>query len=76
MHYWIRPASLTTAAKQDEVAELFDKFNSVPYDDRVNRKASIKDIRRGFLEDFLRDSRSSLAEDINKSSLEELLLAL
>lgn len=76
MHYWIRPASLTTAAKQDEVAELFDKFNSVPYDDRVNRKASIKDIRRGFLEDFLRDSRSSLAEDINKSSLEELLLTL
>ena len=76
MQYWIRPASLTTAAKQDEIAELFDKFNSVPYDDRVNMKASIKDIRRGFLEDFLKDSRSSLAEDINKSSLEELLLAL
>ena len=26
MHYWFRPASLTTAAKQDEIAELFDKF--------------------------------------------------
>ncbi|MCD7921356.1 MAG: putative DNA binding domain-containing protein [Clostridiales bacterium] len=74
--YWIRPASLTAAAKQDEIAELFDKFNSVPYDDRVNRKASIKDIRRGFVEDFLRDSNSTLADDINKSSLEELLFSL
>lgn len=76
MQYWIRPASLTTPAKKDEVAELFDKFNSVPYDDRVNRKATIKDIRRGYLEDFLRDSNSTLAEDINISSLEELLVSL
>ena len=39
LKYWIRPASLTTDAKQDEISELFDKFNSVPFDDRVNRKA-------------------------------------
>lgn len=59
MQYWIRPASLTTAAKKDEIAELFDKFNSVPFDDRVNRMATINHIRRGYLEDFLRDSNSS-----------------
>ena len=73
--YWIRPASLTTAAKRDEIAELFDKFNSVPFDDRINRMAKIEHIRRGFLEDFLRDSNSSLIEDLNSSSLEELLIA-
>ena len=56
MKYWIRPASLTTEARQDEISELFDKFNSVPYDDRINRKARIEDIRRGFLEDFIRKS--------------------
>ena len=53
MKYWIRPASLTTDAKQDEISELFDKFNSVPFDDRVNRKAKIDDIMRGYLEDFI-----------------------
>lgn len=75
MKYWIRPASLTTEARQDEISELFDKFNSVPYDDRINRKARIEDIRRGFLEDFIRKSNSSLINELNSSSLEDLLLA-
>ena len=76
MQYWIRPASLTVAADRDGIAELFDKFNSIPFDDRVNRKATIEDIRRGYLEDFLRDSKSSLVDEINKSSMQDLLLAL
>lgn len=75
LKYWIRPASLTTEAKQDELSELFDKFNSVPFDDRVNRKAKIDNIRRGYLEDFIRKSNSSLVEELNNSSLEDLLLA-
>lgn len=75
MQYWIRPASLTTAAKTDEIAELFDKFNSVPFDDRVNRMATMDIIRRGYLEDFLRESNSSLANDLNSYSLEDLLVA-
>jgi len=54
---------------------LFDKFNSVPFDDRVNRKAKIDNIRRGYLEDFIRKSNSSLVMELNSSSLEELLLA-
>lgn len=75
MKYWIRPASLTTEAKQDEVSELFDKFNSVPFDDRINRKATIDSIRRGYLEDFIRKSNSSLVQEINNSTIEDLLLA-
>ena len=76
MRYWIRPASLTTAAKTDEVAELFDKFNSIPYDDRVNRRATINHIRRAYVEDYLFESNSSLAKEINNLSLEEMLVAL
>ena len=75
LKYWIRPASLTTEAKQDEISELFDKFNSVPFDDRVNRMAKIDNIRRGYLEDFIRKSNSSLVMELNSSSLEDLLLA-
>ena len=75
LKYWIRPASLTTEAKQDEISELFDKFNSVPFDDRVNRLAKIDNIRRGYLEDFIRKSNSSLVMELNSSTLEDLLLA-
>mgnify|MGYP000422333834 CR=1 FL=1 len=75
MYYWIRPASLTTPAKKDEIADLFDKFNSIPFDDRVNRSATINHIRRGYLEDFLLESNSSLVADLDANSLEELLIA-
>ena len=54
---------------------MFGKFNSVPFDDRVNRKATIDSIRRGYLEDFIRKSNSSLVQEINSSSIENLLLA-
>ena len=47
----------------------------MPFDDRVNRKAKIDDIRRGYLEDFIRKSNSSLVMELNSSSIEELLLA-
>lgn len=75
MKYWIRPASLTTDAKQDEISELYDKFNSVPFDDRINRKARIDDIRRGYIEDFIRKSNSSLINELNNCTLEDLLIA-
>jgi ATP-dependent DNA helicase RecG len=74
--YWIKPSSIKTVAKGAELSELFSKFNSVPFDDRVNRQAKITDIRRGFVEDFLVESGSSLAAEINKKPLEDLLVAL
>ncbi len=53
MKYWIRPASLTTEAKQNELAELFEKFALTPFVDRINNRASMEHIRRGYLEDLL-----------------------
>ena len=76
MRYWIRTGSVTSYAKKNEISELFDKFNSIPYDDRVNRTATIDDISRGYLEDFLRKSGSSLTDDLRTSTMEDLLLAL
>lgn len=75
MKYWIRPASLTTEAKQSELAELFEKFASIPFVDRINSSASMKHIRRGYLEDFIRESNSSLIEELNVRSLEDLLIS-
>lgn len=73
--YWIRPASVTVEAKRDELADLFDKFNSVPFDDRVNRKAKLEDIRRVYPEDFIRKSNSALVDQMDTSTIEELLVA-
>ena len=70
MKYWIRPASLTVEAKQSEIAELFEKFASIPFVDRINNRASMDHIRRGYLEDFIRGSNSSLIEELNVRSLE------
>ena len=75
MKYWIRPASLTTEAKQSELAELFEKFASTPFVDRINNRASMEHIRRGYLEDFIRESNSSLIEELNVRSLEDLLIS-
>ena len=74
--YWIKPSSVKTTAKGSELSELFEKFNTVPFDDRVSRQAKITDIRRGFVEDFLVESNSSLTAEINNKSMEELLTAL
>ena len=74
--YWIRPSALTMPAQQSQIAELFEKFNSVPFDDRVHRKAKIDIIRRAYVEDYLIDSNSSLAEGMNNQTLEDLLLSL
>ncbi|MBD5500275.1 MAG: hypothetical protein HDR10_03585 [Lachnospiraceae bacterium] len=55
IQYWIRPASLTVEAKQSEIAKLFEKFASIPFVDRINNWASKEHIRRGYLEDFIRE---------------------
>ena len=67
---------MKTIAKGSELAELFNKFNSVPFDDRVCRNATVDDIRRGHLEDFLRDANSSLKPQISKIPVEDMLIAL
>ncbi len=75
MKFWIRPASLTTEAKRDELSELFEKFNSIPFVDRINPRATMDLIRRGYVEDFIKDSNSSLIKEINNRSLEDLIVS-
>lgn len=55
---------------------MYEKFNSIPYDDRINRMAKLDDIRRGYVEDFLRDSNSALVGELNNRTLEDLLVSL
>jgi ATP-dependent DNA helicase RecG len=74
--YWIKPFSVKTTAKQSELFELFEKFNAVPFDDRINRAAKITDIQMGHLRDFLVESNSALADDVFSRPVEDTLVAL
>lgn len=62
-------------SEKSELAELFEKFASTPFADRINNRASMEHIRRGYLEDFIRESNSSLIEELNVRSLEDLLIS-
>ncbi|MDR3294500.1 MAG: putative DNA binding domain-containing protein [Clostridiales Family XIII bacterium] len=74
--YWIKPFSVKTIAKQSELFELFEKFNAVPFDDRVSRGAKAEDIQMGHLRDFLVESNSALAEDVFSRPVADTLLSL
>ena len=74
--YWIKPFSVKTIANHSEKFELFDKFNSVPFDDRVNRNAKISDIQLGHIRDFLVEGNSALADEVYSRPVEDTLLSM
>ena len=74
--YWIKVFSSKTVAKGNELNELFEKFASIPWDDRVNPKASLDDISRLYVEDYLQRSDSALYDQRNEMPLEDILVAL
>ncbi len=61
--------------KESQLKIYFEKFAAIPFVDRINNKASMEHIRRGYLEDFIRESNSSLIEELNTRSLEDLLIS-
>jgi ATP-dependent DNA helicase RecG len=74
--FWIRPFSVTTIANDNDLFMLFDKFNYIEADERVNERAIISDIRLGHIDDFLHESESSLVETSIEWTIEDFLLAL
>jgi ATP-dependent DNA helicase RecG len=74
--YWIKVLSVKTAAKDSEKFDLFNKFNSVPFDDRINREATADAVRWAYVEDYLADSNSALLSLRSTASIEDILLAL
>ena len=51
--YYIRVLSNTVRANRDEEITLVRRANNTPFDDMVNETASVNDIRRGLVTDFL-----------------------
>ncbi|MCI8425809.1 MAG: AAA family ATPase [Adlercreutzia sp.] len=67
---YVRRFSSTVKASTSENRELSDLGGRVPFDDRVNHRASLADLERPYMEDFLREVGSSQTNYASLSTTE------
>ena len=60
--YYIRRLSSTIKANSKEVQELFALSEVIPYDDRINPKAILEDLRPSLITNYLHEVNSGLFE--------------
>lgn len=70
--YYIRKASSTVVAKNDELKELLSLTATVPFDDRINHLASLVNIKMPLIQSFLHEVKSDLLEDSRDIPLVDL----
>jgi len=70
--YYIRKNSSSVVAKGTDETELLSLAATVPFDDRYNQRATIKDLDKGLIKEFLQDIKSSLADEVDSLSIEEI----
>ena len=61
-------------AKGADETELLSLAATVPFDDRYNQRATIKDLDKGLIKEFLQDIKSSLADEVEKRLVERCML--
>ena len=67
-HYYIRRFSSTVQANVEEKKELISLTANIPFDDRVNHKASLYDISINLIQQHLRAIGSKLQDELNNLS--------
>lgn len=72
-NYYIRYNSSSIVAKGDYEVELLNMANRVPFDDRGNTSATIKDVSMLLVRDFLTQTGSKLVEQLETSSPLQIL---
>ena len=70
--YYIRKQSSTVRARGADEQELIGLAATVPFDDRYNQQASIDDLSPRWMEEFLREVGSELADEVKFLSPEAL----
>ena len=70
--YYIRRFSSTVQANVEEKKELISLTANIPFDDRVNHRASLADISIGLVQQHLRAIGSKLYDELNNLSHLEL----
>ena len=70
--YYIRKMSSTVRPSDDELRDLFTLSNNIPFDDRVNHAADIRDLNVTLIQSYLKEIDSSLYEDSKEMDFIEL----
>ena len=70
--YYIRKMASTIEATDLDVKELVALSHNIPFDDRMNHKAEIKDLKYPLVRNYLQSVGSSLLNGLDKMSMEEL----
>ena len=63
--YYIRKLSSTIEATDLDVKELMSLAHNVPFDDRINPKAEMKDLKYPIIKNYLQSVNSSLINEID-----------
>ena len=74
--YYIRKMSNTIRANRNEEKELFMLANNIPFDDRVNLKANIEDLKPSLISNFLYEVGSELYDSSLQMPFSELVVAM
>ena len=72
-NYYIRYNSSSIIAKGEFEKELIELTNLIPFDDRTNMQASLKDISKTLVRDFLIKTGSRLADNIEEYKFSDIL---
>ena len=70
--YYIRKLASTIKANARDIQELFALSEVIPFDDRINPKADIEDLRPPLIMNFLHEVRSGLYETAKSMPLQSL----
>jgi ATP-dependent DNA helicase RecG len=70
--YYIRRGSASVRAQGADEQELLALANRIPFDDRVNLRATVSDLQLSLIQNFLREVRSDLLEESSHMSFDAL----
>lgn len=74
--YYIRKLSSTIEASDADVKELISLTHNIPFDDRINVKADIKDLKFPLIKNYLQEVNSNLLFQIENKSIENIASSL
>lgn len=70
--YYIRKLSSTIEATDIDLKELMSLSHNIPFDDRINPKAEMRDLKYPIIKNYLQNVNSSLLDDIDNLDTEQL----
>ncbi len=70
--YYIRKLSSTIEATDLDVKELIALTHNIPFDDRINVKSVISDLKYPLIRNYLEEVKSHLINDLENKSIEDL----